>query len=381
MSQVMDRTTRAQLRAVRTGMIGYAIFLLALAVSVQRGWASVGWPGFVVLALLTVVASAGFYIAIRSGWSRRFADPGLTMVQIGTSAALVIAMVRVAGDARGVMLMLSFIGMLFGLFVLNTRQLLLLAAGIASGYALAVLVPVLRAAQGDADRQVLELLRFVVLSMVLSWVAFVGGHVGRLRRRLLEALERLRTLASHDELTGVYNRRHLMEILTREKERADRYQVRFSVCILDLDHFKAFNDRFGHEAGDNALRVFAQRLRGHSRAMDWLGREEERLPEGTFGRYGGEEFLLVLPHADQAGAVRCVERIRASLAKQGTATSDGPVAITFSAGIAQYHAGEDVGTLLRRADAALYRAKARGRDRIEVADVPATAENSSHDAC
>lgn len=367
MSAAMDRSTRAQLRAVRMGMVGYAIFLLALAVSVQRGWASVGWPGFVVLALLTVVASAVFYIAIRSGWSRRFADPGLTMVQIGTSAALVIAMVRVAGDARGVMLMLSFIGMLFGLFVLNTRQLLLLAAGIASGYALVVLVPVLRAAQGDTDRQVLELLRFFVLSMVLSWVAFVGGHVGRLRRRLLEALERLRTLASHDELTGVYNRRHLMEILTREKERADRYHVRFSVCILDLDHFKAFNDRFGHEAGDDALRVFAQRLRGHSRAMDWLGREEERLPEGTFGRYGGEEFLLVLPHADQAGAVRCVERIRASLAEQRTATSDGPVAITFSAGIAQYHAGEDVGTLLRRADAALYRAKARGRDRVEVA--------------
>lgn len=380
MPPAMDRTTRAQLRGVRIGMVAYAIFLLALAVSVQRGWAGVGWAGFLVLALLTVAASAGFHVAIRSGWSRRFADPGLTMLQIGTSAALVIAMVRVAGEARGVMLMLSFIGMLFGLFVLNTRQLLLLAAGIAGGYALVVLVPVLRAAHGDVDRQVLELLRFIVLSMVLSWVAFVGGHVGRLRRRLLEALERLRTLASHDELTSVYNRRHLMEILAREKERADRYHVRFSVCILDLDHFKSFNDRFGHEAGDDALRAFAQRLRGRSRAMDWLAREEERLPQGTFGRYGGEEFLLVLPHADQAGAVRCVERIRASLAEQHTATSDGPVAITFSAGIAQYQAGEDVGTLLRRADAALYRAKARGRDRIEVADPPAEAEGASPEA-
>lgn len=357
-----DRAMRLRLVRMRMGLFSYLMFLLPLIYAVEHGWMDFGYPGLLLFAVVGLAVNLVFWIAVRSGWSLRLRDPSMTLAQIVASMVLALVVIRDAGSARPVLLMLFFTAFFFGIFHLSTRQMLALAAAILAAYALVVVFPLLDA---DSDALRMELLRFLVLGMVLVWMSLIGGYVGRLRQQLAAALERLRALASHDELTGVYNRRHLMEILVREKERADRYRHRFCVCILDLDHFKAINDSHGHQTGDEVLRAFAQRMRAHTRAIDWLARDEGQEEPGAFGRIGGEEFLLVLPHATREGARRCVERIRQALRLDPIATSVGEIRISFSAGIAEYRDADSVQQVLARADAALYRAKAKGRDRIE----------------
>ncbi|MEO6138884.1 MAG: GGDEF domain-containing protein, partial [Luteimonas sp.] len=218
----------------------------------------------------------------------------------------------------------------------------------------------------------LEILHFMMLIIVLLWMSLLGSYFARLRESLARqrnalatALERLKELSSHDELTGLHNRRHLMEILDQQQERALRHDEPFVLCILDLDHFKRINDTHGHGVGDEALRGFSERIRAHMRGMDIIGRGDNS--ESTFGRYGGEEFLLVLPYAEDASASACVERLRKAINATPFPTSAGELAITFSAGVAQYRKGETIAAMLDRADAALYRAKAEGRDRVEIA--------------
>ena len=358
---------RVRIKRLRMGLASYLMFLLPLVFAVEQGWVRFGYVGLALFALAGLVSNLVFWLAIRSGASRRLKDPALTLPQIACAAALALLMVRFADEARGVLLMLFISSFFFGIFALTTRQMLALAAAILLGYAGLVLLPMARSAPGSEALR-LEQLRFLTLSMILVWMSLIGGYVVRLRQRLAEAMERLRALASHDELTGVYNRRHLMEILLREKERADRFRHQFALCIVDIDHFKAINDDHGHLVGDEVLRAFAQRMRAHTRRMDWVAREDGRSDPGAFGRFGGEEFLLVLPHATCDGARLCLERIRQALRLDPITTAVGPIPARFSAGIAAYRHGETVEDTLSRADTALYRAKRAGRDRIEEED-------------
>jgi len=160
--------------------------------------------------------------------------------------------------------------------------------------------------------------------------------------------------AATDELTGLPNRRRFMRSLTGEIARAKRTGGVFSVIMLDLDDFKRVNDRFGHDAGDRALRVFADVLRKAMRETD------------VAARIGGEEFACLLPSSDEAGAHGLAERIRTDLAESAIALPDGrEMSITASLGIAAYPAaGKTAEALLRAADLALYRAKAEGKNRV-----------------
>jgi two-component system, cell cycle response regulator len=172
-----------------------------------------------------------------------------------------------------------------------------------------------------------------------------------LRRRNLELDRMSRT----DALTGLYNRRHLEERLGELVSLARRHGEDLGAALVDLDHFKAVNDTAGHPAGDAVLQVTADRLRNSLRAEDVLG------------RWGGEEFLVLLPRTDAAGARLVAERMRQALAGQPIPLPDGgEVKVTASIGVA---AGTDDGVagLVDRADAALYEAKAAGRDRVVVA--------------
>lgn len=163
-----------------------------------------------------------------------------------------------------------------------------------------------------------------------------------------------RRLADIDELTGLYNRRAWTVRLLALQELRHGGQT-FSVLFLDLDLFKELNDRFGHEAGDSALRVLARVMREELREQDIIG------------RYGGEEFVVALPGADRAHAMRVAERIRQRL--QDLATADPAHAMrTVSIGVATLHTDEDTTTLLKRADEAMYAAKAAGRNRVVRAD-------------
>lgn len=173
--------------------------------------------------------------------------------------------------------------------------------------------------------------------------------------RLQEELQRVRVLSLTDESTNLPNRRALMRQLKAEAARARREGGRFSVAILDLDHFKAINDRHGHGAGDEVLRTYAAEVLSAFRAHDLVA------------RYGGEEFAILLPSTPAADACRAVAKIR-ELADGMAIDWEGrriPLP-TFSAGVAEFSGSESPEALINRADRALYRAKANGRDRIEL---------------
>ncbi|TML23303.1 MAG: GGDEF domain-containing protein [Actinobacteria bacterium] len=159
--------------------------------------------------------------------------------------------------------------------------------------------------------------------------------------------------ATTDDLTGLVNRRRFIEALESEIVRANAFHSPLSVVLGDLDHFKLVNDRFGHQTGDEVLRRFADIVREHLRDVD--------VP----GRIGGEEFAILLPETDAAGAVAVAERVRRSLrALRPTPERSG--AVTASFGVAQLTPGETGDELLRRADVALYRAKSEGRNTVTV---------------
>jgi diguanylate cyclase (GGDEF)-like protein len=371
---IHDRAIATRVKRQLMGFVSYLMFLVPLAYGVHNGWVDFGYAGLAWFSAAAVAANLAFLVAIRSGYSRRFGDPSLVLSQVCVAGLFALVIGYYLDQARVITLMLFFTSFFFGIFSFSRRQYLWLTCAAAAGYALMLLLKYDAPARGsDAFR--LELLHFMVLVIVLLWLSLLGSYMAELRARLARqkqalanALERLQELASRDELTGLYNRRHLMEILEQQCERAERHGEPFALCMLDLDHFKRINDAHGHGVGDDVLRGFAERIRMLLRRMDIVGRDVG--DDGTIGRYGGEEFLLVLPYAELSAARSCVERLRGAVNAQPFDTSAGALAITFSAGIAHYRKGDSISGLLHRADGALYRAKARGRDRVEVAAEP-----------
>jgi diguanylate cyclase (GGDEF)-like protein len=188
-----------------------------------------------------------------------------------------------------------------------------------------------------------------------------GARILELQESLLEAQDALRYEATHDGLTGVANRATILDILRREMDRAEREGDHLGLVLVDIDHFKKVNDTYGHMVGDAVLHETTRHLRRSLRPYDHLG------------RYGGEEFLLVLPGCDAAAVAALAERIREWIARNPIPVEGVTVPVTISLGTAT--SGPDgkspdrrnVELLLRAADAALYRAKESGRDRVEPA--------------
>ena len=156
----------------------------------------------------------------------------------------------------------------------------------------------------------------------------------------------------HDFLTGILNRRAILDRLKQEISRAGRDHGSLSVGMLDIDHFKNINDTYGHQAGDEALVAFTRCIQGGLREYDCVG------------RYGGEEFLVIAPRAIGRDAESLYERLRARIAGAEIATNAGTVSLTVSIGVAPGTGQSSVDALLAAADAALYRAKAGGRNRV-----------------
>jgi diguanylate cyclase (GGDEF)-like protein len=189
-----------------------------------------------------------------------------------------------------------------------------------------------------------------------------GRRILDLQTELIYAREKLRERATSDSLTCLWNRAAILEILQQEFERAQRADVTLSLLLADLDHFKRINDTYGHLAGDAVLREVAQRMRTVLRPYDRIG------------RYGGEEFLLVLPDCHVPGALALAERLRLAVGEEGMALAEGMVSVTLSIGIATSDMAGEIHGLLSAADTALYRAKHRGRNCLELA----TTEDVTH---
>ena len=180
-----------------------------------------------------------------------------------------------------------------------------------------------------------------------------AGRVTTLRAQLLSREQRLEALAYNDELTGLWNRRYLQRRLASELRVAERHGRPVAIAIIDVDHFKAINDRHGHPVGDDVLREMGARLR------------EALRDEDVLGRWGGEELLVILPSEPPGGVLRVAERLRCRIADRPFTAHAIPA--TVSIGGAESDGETSVDALIRRADAALYTAKREGRDRVVVA--------------
>ena len=203
---------------------------------------------------------------------------------------------------------------------------------------------------------------FVVTASFFSFIALIGPtiigtHLIRRDRYLHQSMIRL---SQEDDLTGLLNRRRTAELVENEIQRATRYDAVFSVILMDIDHFKAVNDRFGHQAGDQVLIKITEIIRSMVRATDLVG------------RWGGEEFLIILPETDMGGGFSLAEKVRTGL----ESTFLGEIGHrTASFGVTAFAGGDDIGAIIARADAGLYAAKRGGRNRIE--KVPAGATDGS----
>ena len=180
----------------------------------------------------------------------------------------------------------------------------------------------------------------------------------RMRRQkmdLAQAVSRIQELATRDELTGLPNRRHMLELMEQELRRCVRSGHTFCLAVIDIDHFKRINDEHGHAVGDEVLRQLAHEMQGQLRMSDVLA------------RWGGEEFVAMLSDSRAALARGGIERLREHVMHQHCQADGLVLAVTVSVGLAEHRAGESVAQTLERADRALYDAKAQGRNRLVMA--------------
>lgn len=358
-----DARQRLRLRRFRMALAAYVMWVALAIFAWQTGQLEL--PRALLAAALAgiVLTNLYFYAMIRTGLNRRLSDPSMTRQQLVIALCWAMVLMLSTPEVRGVMMMVYAVTLLFGIFQLTRRGFFAITVFAIAGYlGVVALEYALFPDRFEPDR---ELLRTMVLGASLLWCAWFGSYVSQLKAslrqhnvELREAVTSASRMATRDHLTQSFNRRYMMECLGKEKARADRLGTGFSVCIFDLDHFKKLNDRHGHMVGDRVLAAFAYLARQELRASDVIDLEGEGR---CFGRFGGEEFICLLPSTDEDGGRRCAERLRKATAE--TAFEE-DVTITLSAGVAEYRVGEAVAETLRRADDALYYAKQAGRDQV-----------------
>jgi len=313
-----------------------------------------------VYSAVVVCAVLGFYVVLRSGFSRRFVDTALTVPQMIFATMALSGAYLINPQVRGMLLMIVALVLIYGAFTLSPRNCRRLGWFAVSAIGLSMCAGTWLSPEFFPRRE--EFIHFVFALVVLPTIAVLAGQLSRVRGTLHsqklalnQALERIRLLATRDELTGLPNRRHAQDLFEQEASRPRDERAPLSVCMIDIDHFKRINDTLGHAAGDQVLRLLAQHGHAVLRETDVLA------------RWGGEEFLLLLPHTQPAEAERVVERLRKQMSSQSVWPDRPEWRVTFSAGITTHLEGENIQDTISRADAELYKAKAQGRDRVLVA--------------
>lgn len=324
---------------------------------------SYAWTGTtqwsVVLAFFLASGSTTvfFAIVIALGWNLRFKEKGLLVPQLLVGSAIQIAFLVIEPKLWIVFLLSFVVTYAYAMIRFSPRQFTaawLVFAIVTAGALYAGRDRFGYPGTSGMDIFILWLyfcLAIRSLTLICAQFSYLRDQLSEKNKQLSVSLEKIQELASHDDLTGVYNRRFFMRLLAEEQARTDRSGQKFWVAILDLDHFKSINDRFGHLTGDNVLRLFCQLVQSTIRTTD------------RFARYGGEEFVVLLtsvPTAD--GATIAMERIRLAIESHDWSTVVAGLSVTVSAGIASFRSGESVEELLGRADAALYAAKGKGRN-------------------
>jgi diguanylate cyclase (GGDEF)-like protein len=349
---------RLRLRRTLTAQAVYAVCIALQWLGVALGWATAATAaGFTAFA---VAGNLAFYLAIRSGWSLRLAEPALTVPQMLFALVSLSLGYAINPHVRGALLAVVTLVLMFGAFTLapaHCRRMGWAAAALLA--AAMVWGMMIRPAEFPLRVELLHLLGAIV---VLPTFGILAGELSRLRldqkqqkKELREALRRLNEHASQDALTGLPNRRRGQAWFEQESARCRRSGKPLVLALIDLDHFKRINDEFGHAVGDEVLRTFASEAGSIPRDTDLLA------------RWGGEEFLLLMPETTLADAGILLARLRAHLGQAAVWQASLPRRVTFAAGLAAWAEPQTLEELVSQADGALYEAKARGRDCVVMA--------------
>jgi diguanylate cyclase len=336
--------------------IAYAYDCVVLVGFYFAGFVGLEIPVIVFAALGSMVGAV--HLAHVTGWSIKRKDPTLFIAQnfFAISVALGTA---IAAPQIAVQPLSSFFAVsAFSYMAPNTKSLVVCWATAAIGAILMVLTkgPLLSMPTSSVLGQLLTCACLMGLLARCMWVVSsfrsLQRRLSEKNKALLAAMDRIESLANHDDLTGLPNRRSITNWLGEQIAICGRTRAPLSVAILDIDHFKRINDTYGHEIGDRALQQFAME------AIKITG-ETDRM-----GRYGGEEFLIVLVGTALNKVGEPLERIRARIASANWAIVHRGLQLTLTIGAAEYTRGEPVESLLRRADMALYLGKEAGRNRV-----------------
>lgn len=348
-----DAVQRTRLVQAGMGVVAMAAGALLLVVLAAANQAPLK-PAFL-WAVAVPLVHAMLFALIRSGWSRRFEDPALTLPQLLLGGAFGALAYALAGPARGGVFLLLMVLLMAAMLSATPRQMRWggVFAALALAAAMGWLVWNRRAAlMVEALHLLLVVTMLPAASVLATRLANMRARSRRQQQDLEAALARIRELATRDELTGLVNRRHMRELMEQEHQRCIRSGRSFCLAVMDIDQFKALNDRHSRTVGDAVLRSVAHEALRRVRVSD------------TFSRWGGDRFVLLLSDTRGALAKGGVERVRTGLGSMHVAVPGGDLRITLSAGLAEHHPGETVEQTLDRAERALADAKIGGRNQL-----------------
>ena len=359
---IIPKDDQKQVLRLRRFFISLAIYVLNISVSYFAYLAGLvdlqALYGFLIISLTINVT---LYIIFRTGFNLRMSDPSLTSIQICAASLVVMYGIYYTREIRGVLISMYILVLLFGIFRLYTRQFLFVSAFVLMTYGIDIFL--LNIFQPQNINLKLEFFQWFGLAIVLISVSIIGGNISSLRRelsvsrkKLQSSLTVIRDMAIRDDLTGFYNRIHLMDLIETENSRSIRTGSVFSLAMIDIDKFKSINDTHGHQIGDQVLRTFSAVVRSVLRKTDFCG------------RYGGEEFLIILTQTDLEAAKVFAERVRACVENSYFPDLGPDFRVTVSIGLAQHHTKDNIQKTISHADDALYKAKNGGRNRVMAAE-------------
>jgi diguanylate cyclase (GGDEF)-like protein len=307
---------------------------------------------------VSVVLAGGFFLLFRLsfalGLNLKIQEKNLRLPMTVSAIGVVLYTVYIAPVTQIAFVPFLFLLMAFVMHRLSPREMLFLAGATLVGYALVVAVHY--ATLTDSAMLTLECAQLLVLAVTLPGFAVLANRVQRLHSALFKANRKIRNIeedAQRDVLLGCFNRRYIVAALEQQKRLADETGSPLCLAVIDLDHFKRINDEAGHLGGDEVLRIFTRIAQANIRAGD------------VFGRYGGEEFLLVLPETSLLAALNVAERIREQV-EHFDWDEKLRNRVTVSIGLTQHLPGESVLDLFSRTDTAMYMAKQGGRNQVVV---------------
>jgi diguanylate cyclase len=355
-SEVLRRRVLQRRQMLGVQAVSYSLVVLVLVVYSYAGTISLIIPA---AYFLTGIGLIGFFAVLSEiHFNERFEDHYLTVFQISGHVAIQLAFLLAAPEIG-----YAFLSVVFLIFGFGALRMTAWQATIAWTLTVIGLAPIFLLTNTPIGMPVTtpveRLAATLCYVLTIGQCAFVGLYGSSMRKMLYnrsfelkQAYRRIEELAELDELTGAYNRRCIMRLLDEEIARASRNGSTCSIALIDLDWFKRINDAFGHPTGDEVLRTFSITVFANIRSVD------------HFGRYGGEEFLLVLPDMGTDKAIRALDRLRGIIAELDWSAFSPDMKVTISAGVTALQREERPDTFLARADSALYAAKARGRNRI-----------------